>query len=60
MLKLQQAVRHGEVNGTCHSFLSFVKLQCVSVRGNGQRPEGERNFGEIVVVESDRRVERDY
>ena len=37
-----------------------MKLQCVSVRGNGQRPEGERNFGEIAVVESDRRVEGDY
>ena len=28
--------------------------------GDGQRPEGERNFGEIAVVGSDRRVERDY
>ena len=34
--------------------------QCQNVQGDGQRPEGERNFGEIADVESDRRVEGDY
>ena len=29
MLKLQQAVRPGEVNRTCQSFLSFVKTSSV-------------------------------
>jgi len=29
VLKLQQAVRPGEVNRTCHSFLSFVKTSIV-------------------------------
>ena len=34
--------------------------QCENVQGDGQRPEGERNFGENAVVGSDRRLEGDY
>ena len=34
--------------------------QCENVQGDGQRPEGERNFVEIAVVGSDRRLEGDY
>ena len=30
------------------------------MQGDGQRPEGERNFVEIAVVGSDRRLEMDY
>jgi hypothetical protein len=30
------------------------------VQGDGQRAEGERNFGEIAVVGLDHRVEVDY
>jgi len=33
---------------------------CLNVQGDGQRPEGERNFGEIAVVGSDRRMEGDF
>jgi hypothetical protein len=31
--------------------------QCQNVQGDGQRPEVERNFGEIAVFVSDHRVE---
>jgi hypothetical protein len=31
VLKLKQAVRPGEVNRTCQSFLSFVKTSSVSI-----------------------------
>jgi hypothetical protein len=34
--------------------------QCQNMQGDGQRPEGERNFGEIAIVGSDRRLEGDY
>ena len=61
MLKLQQAVRPGEVNTACQSFLSFVKTSsCQNVQGDGQCPELERNFEEIAVVGLHRRVEVDY
>jgi len=33
---------------------------CQNVQGDGQRPEWERNFGEIAVVRSYRLVEGDY
>ena len=34
--------------------------QCQCVQGDGQRPQWERNFGEIAVVGLHRRVEGDY
>jgi len=45
--------------------MSVVPVICENqqrqnVQGDGQRPKWEFNFGEIVVVGSDRRVEGNY
>jgi len=34
--------------------------QCQNVQGDGQRPDWERNFVEIAVVGSDRRMDGDF
>jgi len=44
------------------SVIPFIckNQQCHNVQGDGQRPEWGRNFGEIAVVGSDRRMEGDF